>query len=102
MFTVNCQFQLHERLADVPGSSVSCDWFGDGQMTQFKPMRAELGIFAETVGRETLFFTGTSKLGMCKFVAAKGHLCYLLGKACLSMKPNTEKIQAKRQEREIF
>lgn len=72
-------------------------------MTQFKPMRAELGIFAETVGRETLFFTGTSKLGMYKFVAARGHLCYLIGKACLRLKPNTEEIQAKRQrERERF
>ena len=46
---------LYERLADIPGLSVSCYWFRDRHMTQLKPMRAELGIFAENVRKETLF-----------------------------------------------
>lgn len=47
---------LQESLADVPDPSVSRDWLRDGHMTQFKPMRAELGTFAETFGKETLEF----------------------------------------------
>lgn len=43
-------------LAAVPVPSVSCDWFGDGHMTQFKPMRADLGIFPETLGKPTSYW----------------------------------------------
>jgi hypothetical protein len=79
---------------------VQSDWLEDEHMTQFKPTRSEPGTSAETVGKETLFLLGVSKLGVCKPTAVRGHLCHHVGTACPRVKPTGN--QSQDAEREIF
>lgn len=91
---------LPERMADVPGPSVSCDWFRDGHTTQFKPMKAKLEIFAETVGKEILFFLEFLNR-VCANLQLLGAICAATWGEPARVKPNTEERRAKRQ-RESF
>lgn len=65
---------LHERLTDVPDPPISCYWFEDGHLTQLKPMKTELRIFAGIVRKETLF--------LLEFLNWEGVNSQLLGAIC--------------------
>lgn len=65
---------LHERPIDVPDPPIPCYWFKDGHMTQLKPMRTELRIFAAIVRKETRF--------LLEFLNWEGVNLQLLGAIC--------------------